>query len=158
MARPHDMMIKESATTLVRQFESAQQLFRQSQHDSDAEKMARAMNILSTAILTMASVPGFLKTESFIDEMTGEPGRVEVLCFERLIKVHIGGERVVPCLFRDGLYWVPLRGDGDYVFKNRIPLTQVDILSEIDGLMKAMYFRSLELGGRSLQTADEGKS
>lgn len=140
---------------LLHQLEVAKNLFREAQHRLDDEKTRQALAAIRNVLLEIVDLPCFLESRSAPANSASENARiVEVLCFDPLIRMRNEDELVVPCLFREGLYWVPVRKN-QYAFADRCPLTDQEILFEIDSFMKAFYFRSLKLSNLSAP-ADHG--
>jgi hypothetical protein len=139
-------------TAFVQQSEVAKDLLREAQYSFDQKKAKQAADLLKDTISRLASVPGFLNPRASVDRVSGQVDEVEVLCFESLTKMRLTGEILVLCLFRDGLFWVPVHSN-DYLFSKRTPLADSDIFVEIDNLNEILYFRTQELSGQPVQVS-----
>lgn len=148
----HVANVDQEYTDFTTQLEVAKGMSHEAQRYSEHEKVEQALDIFKSAILKMARVPGLLQPCIFMNAVSGQPNEVEVLCFKPLIRAEKGIGLAVLCLFRDGLYWVPIR-DSDYLFAERVPITDAELFFEFDSLKKAIHARIQELGSQPTQDA-----
>jgi tetratricopeptide (TPR) repeat protein len=142
--------VYQEYAAFTQQLEIAESMLREVRCYYDREKLTQAIDIFKNAILKIASVPSLLQPRVFVNYESGRPGEAEVLCFKSLIKAEKGGGLAIQCLFRDGLYWVPAR-DGDYLFAERVPVTDTELLRNFNDLKKAIHARIRELGSQPAQ-------